>query len=47
MAPALRAIVEPPLDIEVFEAKDEDLDGNKEILGPLLEENNNGREAVK
>ena len=47
MAPALRATVEPPPDIEVSEAKDEDLDSNKEVLGPLLEENSNGREAAE
>ena len=47
MAPALRATVEPPPDIKVSKVKDKDLDGNKEILGPLLEENSDGREATK
>ena len=41
MAPALRAIVEPPPNIKVSKAKNKDLDSNKEVLGPLLEENSN------
>ena len=47
VAPALRAIVEPPPNIKVSKAKDKDLDSNKEVLGPLLEENSNRREAAK
>ena len=41
MAPALRAIVEPPPDTKVSKAEDKDLDSNKKVLGPLLEENSN------
>ena len=47
MAPTLRAIVEPLPNIKVSKAKDKDLDSNKEVLGPLLEENSNRREAAK
>ena len=47
VAPALRAIVEPPPNIKVSKAKDKDLDSNKEVLSPLLEENSNRREAAK
>ena len=47
MAPALRAIVEPPPNIKVSKAKDKDLDGDEEVLGPLLEENSNRQEAAK
>ena len=47
VAPALKAIVEPLFDIKVSKAEDEDLDGNKEILGPLPEENGDRREAAK
>ena len=42
MAPALRATAEPPPDIKVSKVKDKDLDGNKEVLGPLLKKNSNG-----
>ena len=47
VALALRAIVKPSPNIKVFKAEDEDLDGNKKVLGPPLEENGNGREAAK
>jgi hypothetical protein len=47
VAPTLRATVEPPPNIKVSKAKDKDLDSNKEVLGPLLKENSNRREAVK
>ena len=47
MAPALRATVEPPPDTKASKAKEEDLDGNKEVLGPLLEKNSDRREAAK
>ena len=47
MAPALRATVEPLPNIKVSKAKDKDLDGNKEVLGPLLEENSNRQEAAE
>jgi len=41
VAPALRATVEPFPDTKVSKAEDKDLNSNKEVLGPLLEENNN------
>ena len=41
VAPALRATAEPLPDIKVSKVKDKDLDSNKEVLGPLLEENSN------
>jgi len=47
VAPALRAMVEPLPDTKVSEVEDEDLDGNEEVLGPLLEENGNRREAAE
>jgi len=47
VTPTLRAIVEPPPNIKVSKAKDKDLDSNKEVLGPLLEENSNRQEAAK
>jgi hypothetical protein len=47
VAPALRAIVEPPPDIKVSKAEDKDLDSNKEVLGPPPEENSNEREAAE
>ena len=47
MAPALRATVEPPPDTKVSKAENKDLDGNKEVLGPLPEENGNRREAAE
>ena len=47
MAPALRATVEPLLNTKVSEAKNKDLDSNEEVLGPLLKENGNGREAAE
>ena len=47
MAPALRATVEPPPNTEVSEAEDKDLDSNKEVLGPLPEENGNRQEAAE
>ena len=40
-------MVEPPPDIKVSKAEDEDLDGNEEVLGSLLEENSNRREAAE
>ena len=45
--PALRAIVEPLPDIKVSKAEDEDLDSNKEVLGPLLEENSDRQNAAE
>jgi len=49
VAPGRRATVEPPLEItDTSEAKEEeDLDGNKEVLGPLLDKNGNRRQAAK
>ena len=47
MVSALRATVEPLPDTKVSKAEDEDLDGNKEVLGPLLEENGDRQEAAK
>jgi hypothetical protein len=47
VAPALRATVEPPPNIKVSKAKDKDLNSNKEVLGPLLEENSNRQEAAE
>ena len=41
MVPALRAIVELLPNIKVFKAEDKDLDNNKKILSPLLDENSN------
>jgi hypothetical protein len=47
VAPALRAIVEPLPNTKVSKAKDKDLDSNKEVLGPLLEENSSRQEVAK
>ena len=47
VAPALRATVEPLPNTKVSKVKDKDLDDNKEVLGPLLEENSNRREAAE
>ena len=47
VAPTLRAIVEPLSNIKVSKAKNKYLDGNNEVLGPLLEENGNRQEATK
>jgi len=47
VAPTLRAIVEPLPNTKVSKAKDENLDSNEEVLGPLLEENSNRQEAAK
>jgi len=47
VAPTLRATVEPLPDIKVSKAEDKDLDGNKEVLGPLLKENGDRREAAE
>jgi hypothetical protein len=35
VVPALKATVEPLFDIKVSKAKNKDLNGNKEVLGPL------------
>jgi hypothetical protein len=47
VASALRATAKPLPNIEVFKAKDEDLDSNKEVLGPPPEENGNRQKAAK
>jgi len=39
--------VEALPNITYFNIKEEDLDGNKEVLGPLLDKNGNGRQAAK
>jgi hypothetical protein len=45
--PAHWAIAEPLPDITHSNIEEEDLDGNKEVLGPLLDENGDGRQAAK
>ena len=40
-------MVEPPPNTKVFKAKDQDLDSNEKVLGPLLKENSNRQEAAK
>ena len=49
MAPGHRATIEPLLEVtNTSKAKEEeDLNGNKEVLGPLLDENGNRRQAAK
>jgi hypothetical protein len=47
VAPALRAMVEPPPNTKVSEVEDKDLNGNEEVLGPLLKENSNRQEAAE
>jgi hypothetical protein len=44
---AHQAIAEPPLDITHSNIKEEGLNSNKEVLGPLLNKNGNGWQAVK
>ena len=34
-------------DITYFNIKEEDLDNNKKVLGPLLDKNSNKRQAAK
>ena len=47
MALALRATVKPLLNIKVSKAENKDLDGNKEVLGPLPKENSNRQKAAE
>jgi len=49
VAPGHWATVEPPLEVtDASKAKEEeDLDGNEKVLGPLPDENGNGRQAAK
>jgi len=49
VAPGYRAIAEPPLEVtNASKAKEEeDLNGNKEVLGPLLDKNSNRRQVAK
>ena len=49
MAPGYRATIEPPLEVtDASEAEEEeDLNGNEEVLGPLPDENGDGRQAAK
>ena len=39
--------MEPLLNISDAKFNYEDLDGNKEVLGPLLDKNGNGRQAAE
>ena len=43
MPPAYWATAEALPDITYFDIKEEDLDSNKEILGPLLDKNGDRR----
>jgi len=45
VAPGHRAIAEPPLEVtDTSKAEEEeDLNGNKKVLGPPLDENGDGR----
>jgi hypothetical protein len=45
--PAHRATAEPPPDITHSNIEEEDLDGNEEVLGPLLDKNGDGRQAAE
>lgn len=47
MPPAYRATAEAPPDITYSNIKEEDLDGNKEVLGPLPDENGDRRQAAE
>ena len=49
MAPGHRATAEPPLEVTNTSKaeEEEDLNGNKEVLGPLPDENGNRRQAAK
>ena len=45
--PAYWAMAEALPDTTYSDIEEEDLDGNKEVLGPLLDENGNGQQAAK
>jgi hypothetical protein len=45
--PAYRATVEALPDTTYSNIKEEDLDSNKEVLGPLLDKNSDRRQAAK
>jgi hypothetical protein len=49
VAPGYRATAEPPLEVTNTSKaeEEEDLDGNKEVLSPLLDKNGNRRQAAK
>ena len=49
MAPGYWATIEPPPEVtNASEAKEEeDLNSNKEVLGPLLDKNSNRRQAAE
>ena len=47
MPPTHWATAEAWPNTTYFNIKEEDLDSNKEVLGPLLDENSNGRQAAK
>ena len=45
--PAYWVIAEALPDIAYFDIKEEDLDSNEEVLGPLLNKNGNRQQATK
>jgi hypothetical protein len=45
--PTYWAIVEASPNITYFDIEEEDLDGNKEVLGPLPDKNGNRQQAAK
>ena len=45
--PAHWATAEALPNTTYFDIKEEDLDGNKEVLGPLPDKNSDGRQAAK
>ena len=49
MEPSYRATIEPPLEVtNASKAKEEEnLNGNEEVLGPLLDKNGDGRQAAE
>jgi len=49
VAPGYWATIEPLLEVTNASKaeKEEDLNGNKEVLGPLLNKNGNRRQAAK
>ena len=47
MPPAYWVIAEALPDIAYFDIKEEDLDSNEEVLGPLLNKNGNRQQATK
>jgi hypothetical protein len=49
VAPSYRATIEPPLEVTNASKaeEEEDLNSNKEVLGPLPDKNGNRRQAAK